>query len=155
MSSPQNVPVLSFGVFPDSKVHGNNMGPTWVLLAKDGPMLVPWTLLSGLLVVSLKKLEKSGQWIGRPWGLCYFIVLCYMQHNTINSLHANFFQRKHKHVFTFYVTPPHWHAIDSWILYLYKTRTYIFYSQYHGCLCTGDARSQGINNHDIDQDKPR
>ena len=32
---------------PDSKVHGANMGPTWVLSASDGPMLAPWTLLSG------------------------------------------------------------------------------------------------------------
>ena len=32
---------------PDSKVHGANMGPTWVLSAPDGPMLAQWTLLSG------------------------------------------------------------------------------------------------------------
>ena len=24
-------------VYPDSKVHGDNMGPTWVLSAPDGP----------------------------------------------------------------------------------------------------------------------
>ena len=34
--------------YPDSKVHGANMGPTWVLWAPDGPMLAPGTLLSGL-----------------------------------------------------------------------------------------------------------
>ena len=33
---------------PDSKVHGANMGPTWVLSAQMGPMLAPWTLLSGV-----------------------------------------------------------------------------------------------------------
>ena len=27
-------------------------------------------------------------------------------------------------------------------------------SQYHGCSWPGDARSQGINNHDIDQVEP-
>ena len=31
---------------PDSKVHGANMGPTWVLSAPDWPMLAPWTFLS-------------------------------------------------------------------------------------------------------------
>ena len=31
-------------VFPDSKVHGANMGPTWVLSAPDGPHLGPMTL---------------------------------------------------------------------------------------------------------------
>ena len=35
--------------FPDSKVHGANMGPTWVLSAPDGPMSAPWTLLSRLI----------------------------------------------------------------------------------------------------------
>ena len=30
--------------YPDSKVHGNNMGPTWVLLALDGPRVGPMKL---------------------------------------------------------------------------------------------------------------
>ena len=30
--------------FPDSKVHGANMGPTWVLLATDGPHVGPMNL---------------------------------------------------------------------------------------------------------------
>ena len=37
--------------FPDSKVHGANIGPTWVLSAPDGPMLAPWYLLSGLFMI--------------------------------------------------------------------------------------------------------
>ena len=32
----------------DSKVHGANMGPTWVLSAPDGPMLATGTLVSGI-----------------------------------------------------------------------------------------------------------
>ena len=33
---------------PDSKVHGANMGPTWVVSTPQmGPMLAPWTVLSG------------------------------------------------------------------------------------------------------------
>ena len=35
--------------FLDSKVHGANMGPTWVLLAPVGPHVGPVTLLSGLI----------------------------------------------------------------------------------------------------------
>ena len=35
---------------PDNKVHGANMGPTWVLSAPDGRMLAPWTLLSGIFL---------------------------------------------------------------------------------------------------------
>ena len=34
---------------PDSKVHGANMGPTWVLSAPDGPHVGPHELLSGML----------------------------------------------------------------------------------------------------------
>ena len=37
-------------IISDSKVHGANMWPTWVLCQPQmGPMLVPWTLLSGIL----------------------------------------------------------------------------------------------------------
>ena len=32
---------------PDSKVHGANMGPTWVPSAPDGPHIGPWTFISG------------------------------------------------------------------------------------------------------------
>ena len=42
---------------PDSEVHAANMGPTWVLPAQMGPMLAPWTLLSGS-----PKSAKEHQW---------------------------------------------------------------------------------------------
>ena len=32
---------------PDSKVHGANMGPIWGRQDPVGPMLAPWTLLTG------------------------------------------------------------------------------------------------------------
>ena len=32
--------------YPDSKVHGANMGPTWVLSAPDGPCVGPMNLAS-------------------------------------------------------------------------------------------------------------
>ena len=42
-------------VTPDSKVHGANIGPTWVLSAPVGPVLAPWNLLSGNLYNSEEK----------------------------------------------------------------------------------------------------
>ena len=33
-----------FNDIPDSKVHGTNMGPTWVLSAPDGPRVAPMNL---------------------------------------------------------------------------------------------------------------
>ena len=39
---------------PDSKVHGANMGPTWVLPAPDGPHVGPMNLaISEMLLVKL------------------------------------------------------------------------------------------------------
>ena len=36
--------VYSVNRIPDSKVHGANMGPTWVLSSPDGPHVVPINL---------------------------------------------------------------------------------------------------------------
>ena len=36
---------------PDSKVHGANMGPTWAGKYQVGPMLAPWIVLSGSLLL--------------------------------------------------------------------------------------------------------
>ena len=38
---------LFLGSTPDSKVHGANMGPSGADRTQVGPMLAPWTLLSG------------------------------------------------------------------------------------------------------------
>ena len=38
--------------FPDSKVHGANMGPTWVLLAHDGPHVGPMNLAIGVVMMT-------------------------------------------------------------------------------------------------------
>ena len=37
---------------PDSKIHGANMGPSGANRTRVGPMLVPWTLLSGISSIS-------------------------------------------------------------------------------------------------------
>ena len=36
--------------YPDSKVHGANMGPTWVLSAPDGPHVGPMNLAIRVLI---------------------------------------------------------------------------------------------------------
>ena len=41
---------------PDSKVHGANMGPTWVLSAPDGPHVGPMNLAIREFFVTLTKL---------------------------------------------------------------------------------------------------
>ena len=46
MGRGQIVVFLPLLLFPDSKVYGTNMGPTWVLLAPDGPHVGPINLVS-------------------------------------------------------------------------------------------------------------
>ena len=46
---------------PDSKVRGANMGPIWDRQDPDGPMLTPWTLQSGKLLLRLL-LQKTRRW---------------------------------------------------------------------------------------------
>ena len=38
--------------YPDSKVHGANMGPTWVMSAPDGPHAGPMILAIRLLALT-------------------------------------------------------------------------------------------------------
>ena len=46
---------------PDSKVHGANMGPTWVLAAPDGPHVGPMNLaIRGICPYSLVPDDKLG-----------------------------------------------------------------------------------------------
>ena len=45
----------------------------------------------------------------------------------LNPLRAKFFKKDQKHIFAFYVIPPHWHGTGCWNPSSYKTRTYLFY----------------------------
>ena len=40
----QTIAVAGVINYPDTKVHGENMGPTWVLSAPDGPHIGPMNL---------------------------------------------------------------------------------------------------------------
>ena len=48
------------GAYPDSKVHGANMGPTWVLSAPDGPHVGPMNLAIGLVCGVCATFERKG-----------------------------------------------------------------------------------------------
>ena len=39
-------------IYPDSKIHGANMGSTWVLSAPDGPHVDPMNLAIGVCLIS-------------------------------------------------------------------------------------------------------
>ena len=42
-------------IYPDNKVHGTNMGPTWVLSAPDGPHVGPMNLAIRVSKVSIHR----------------------------------------------------------------------------------------------------
>ena len=46
--------------YPDSKVHADNMGPTWVLSAPDGPHAGPMNLAIRVGIQCLDNSEKVG-----------------------------------------------------------------------------------------------
>ena len=49
---PENI-FPNFDTAQDSKVHGANMGPTWVLSAPDGPHVGPMNLAIGRISISV------------------------------------------------------------------------------------------------------
>ena len=56
---------------PDSKVHGANMEPTWVLSAPDGPHVDPRTLLSGRPQFGLMRNTTYLAFPGKLWVVYY------------------------------------------------------------------------------------
>ena len=71
------------------------MGPTWVLSAPDGPMLVPWTLLSGQRFVSVLIESKMHDSVWICWSglrsvkhLCAYVRL--WRYNFPDTSHPEF-----------------------------------------------------------------
>ena len=64
---------------PDSKVHGANMGPTWVLSAPDGPYVGPMNLAlrDGIRLIA------AGYWTSNP------IEMSYVTSGTHTNVHIN------------------------------------------------------------------
>ena len=56
-------------IIPDNKVHGANMGPPGADRTQVGPMLAPWTLLSGILWIK----KDSSYLITYGWAVVRFI----------------------------------------------------------------------------------
>ena len=64
--------------YPDSKVHGANMGPTWVLSAQDGPHVSPMNLAIRVAVVLMLKNKQvlSFRGMGLVFGVGCLGVNC-------------------------------------------------------------------------------
>ena len=59
-----NANIFTLINFPDSKVHGANMGPTWVLSAPDGPHVGTMNLAirDDYLFIVLGVMQATGRW---------------------------------------------------------------------------------------------
>ena len=62
---------FAWGIFPDNKVHGANMGPTWVLSAPDEPHVGPINL------------AIRSRCFGKAGARCYYNTTNFLQ-NTLN-----------------------------------------------------------------------
>ena len=88
---------------------------------------------------------KSDQIIKKA--LCYQWVVCKLREDnltlicwiTVENIHVNLY---------FYHYLALRHGADWWNIPTWKT-PFICLTQYHGCWCPGDTRSQGISSHDI------
>ena len=106
--------------------------------------------VAGSDVCHLETDPAANKWVKCQISHVYLSSMIIINDNVINSLCAKFFQRKHKCICTFYVMPPLWYVTGSW-----DQDLPILHSQYYGCWCLGDTRSQGISNHDTDLVEPR
>ena len=85
----------SFGYVPDSKVHGANMGPTWVLSAPDGPHVGPMNLAirgklsQNLAFFSQLLKDRNHFWIWHIRTNIALIFPCYIVHCAKISQHFN------------------------------------------------------------------
>ena len=124
---------------PDNKVHGANMGPTWVMSASDGPHVGPMNLLSGR-VTCIWPLS----WIAKRWNGSTFLqgnYLCakyqdnsWTDDNLVCYKQAHQSQRSWETKFNGFRAGRKLCAI-SFIMIMSCTPGFIFSKT---CCCTGD-----------------
>ena len=86
--------------FPDSKVHGANMGPTWVLSAPDGPHVGPMNLAIGVVINAGKSdiwLNIYMYWWLRP-RLQYLYCSLTLSHLYIDYVHNDIHGQSYKKI---------------------------------------------------------
>ena len=72
---------------PDSKVHGANMGPSGADRTQVGPMLAPWTLLSGVQYIMLMTWRGNAFRItSHLWGESTVLVRNPLWHEMLSAL---------------------------------------------------------------------
>ena len=99
--------------------------------------------------------------IARPWGWTYEFNLCavyiFLSHQLcFNPFVAKIFGGNIKHIFTFYLIPPHWYDTGRWNSSSNKKWTYPFHIvniMATGVLAT--QREQNISSYDSEIVKPR
>ena len=75
------------GIIPDSKDHGPTWGPSGADRTRVGPMLAPWTLLSGIILMGYGLAKSHGvNGFGHHWFRLRFVV--YLASNHCMYLHT-------------------------------------------------------------------
>ena len=106
-----------------------------------------WPYSQHAIFISLSPWLKHSQGTyGILWWKSGFLTLDKNLYTAFNPLRLTFFNGKQEHTFTFYVIPPYWHGTSNSNPF---SNLPILHSPYLEYWCPGDARSQGISNHDI------
>ena len=77
----------------DSKVHGANMRPTWVLSAPDGPVLALWTYLSG---------KQFAPWNALIHNETLYVIRSHRNRACFNTVFQLWFLAAIKHLYEWY-----------------------------------------------------
>ena len=136
--------------FPDSKVHGANMGPIWVLSAPDGPHVGPMNFVIWVgLVQSCDNMDNLFQNTHNRQPIGYCEVRCgwllWAQCSTL----ALFFNPSHAETKNIYLNLLSVFETEMVLLaeILHSVRQGPIYTSYSmPCWWPGDARNQGIRN---------
>ena len=76
---------MHFRGFPENKAHGANMGPTWVLLAPDGPHVGPMKLAIRVVSISISDLWIHCKTYAFQTALLYRLPWALRRHGTLLS----------------------------------------------------------------------
>ena len=118
-----------------------------------------------MLGLKLNHVSKRGALVcpglQQPWHWCWSIHRSLITFHDgkyhsvskyVNPLHAKFF-RGNINIYLHFVS--FLHIYTTQVVEILPQVRQELHSQYHGCWCPGNVRSQGISSHDIDLFKPR
>ena len=98
------------------------LGLKSIHVSKMDPKGRNWDTMANAISLTIITLHNFHFFLGILQDMVLLYALWFL-----NPLRDRFFQREHKHMFTFCVILPHWYNAGSWNPSSNTTRTYLFY----------------------------